>query len=96
MLLPNCLFFFGSVEAFLATNNISPDLQVLGMFHLILHSLFMAVSKGGHSPDGARAILKSSAVGLAARGDQFPSVARRLLISYVAVQGRHVVRRENI
>ena len=56
---PIACSFFGSVEAFLATNNISPDLQVLGMFRLILHSLFMAVSKGGHSPDGARAIRRA-------------------------------------
>ena len=82
---PLACSFFGSVEAFLAASNVSPDVQVLGMFHLVLHSVFMAVLKGGHSPAGARAILKSAAVGLAARGKQFPSVARRLLLSHNAV-----------
>ncbi len=76
---PLACSFFGSVEAFLAANQETPDIQVLGMFHMVLHALFMAVLKGGHCPSGAAAILRSSTVGLAARGKQFPSVARRLL-----------------
>ncbi len=39
----------------------------------------MAVLKGGHSPEGARALIKSAVVGLATRGEPFPAVARRLL-----------------
>ncbi len=71
--------YIGSIEAFLAIQQPTPDIQVLGMLHLVLHNVLMAVLKRGHSPEGARALIKSAVVGLATRGKPFPAVARRPL-----------------